>query len=60
LNTGPWVSAVINTTTYVYSIHLVERLSTSKALDIMDKSTRTVNLCLQVVVTRRKAIDMLM
>lgn len=60
LNTGPWVSAVSNTTTYAYSVHLAERLRTFKTLSISDKSTRTANLCLHVVVTHQKAMDMLM
>lgn len=59
LNTGPWVSAVSITTTYAYSIHLVERLSTFMTLGIMDKSTHTANLCLQVLDTPRNAMDML-
>ena len=60
LNTGPCVSAASSTMTYAYSIHLVERLSTSTTFGITDKSSRTVHLCRQVVVTRRNAIDMLM
>lgn len=59
LNTGPWVSAVSIATTYAYSIHLVERLSTFMTLGIVNKSTHTLNLCLQVLDTPQNTIDML-